>query len=491
MAASYTILGRIAKGGMASVYLGRMTASAGFTRIVAIKRLHPELASDNEFVAMLVDEARLAGRIRHPNVIDTLDLFADDGAFSLVLEYIEGDALSALTKRARMAGEPLVPQGVALSIVVGALRGLHAAHEARGEDGTPLGIVHRDVSPQNILVGVDGVPRVIDFGIAKASGRMMTTRPGEVRGKFSYMAPEQLQGRPVTRQADVYAAGVVLWELLTGARLFTGDDARAVCAAVLRGEIAMPSTVMPSVSPELDAIVARATARDVADRYLTASDMLADLEKLERASDDEVGAWARPWAAERLNERQKLIDSAPSSRSSLVDVMNDLARSSSDPALPPAPPSSSADLAAPSPEPSSSTLPLPFSGPVRPASSASWAKTPVLLVGAAAVLVLGVIGVVAGARATGRAHVAEGPSAPSQPAAASTLAAPPSAPSDAPAADVPADTATPLESAAPAEAVSTPAPASTHPPTKVRRAPPKRRPRTPSPAATIDPRAYP
>jgi eukaryotic-like serine/threonine-protein kinase len=490
MAASYTILGRIAKGGMASVYLGRMTASAGFTRIVAIKRLHPELASDNEFVAMLVDEARLAGRIRHPNVIDTLDLFADDGAFSLVLEYIEGDALSALTKQARMAGEPIVPLGVALAIVVGALRGLHAAHEARGEDGTPLGIVHRDVSPQNILVGVDGVPRVIDFGIAKASGRMMTTRPGEVRGKFSYMAPEQLLGRPVTRLGDVYAAGVVLWELLTGTRLFTGDDARAVCAAVLRGEIARPSSVMPSVSPELDAIVARATARDVADRYLTASDMLADLEKLERASDGEVGAWTRPWAAQRLSERQQLIEAAPSSRSSLVDVMNDLARSSSDPALPPAPSSSAPVLGAPSPEPSSSTLPLPFSGPVRPAPSPSWVKAPVLLVGIAAVLVLGVVGTVVGAR-TGRARVTEATAAQSLPAATSALASATAPPVETapPPPDPPTDPAPPVETAP--EIVPAVASAAPPAPVKASRPPPKRRKRAPSPSATIDPRAYP
>ncbi|MCW5833916.1 MAG: serine/threonine protein kinase, partial [Labilithrix sp.] len=193
MSARYTILGTIASGGMARVYLGRMTGSAGFSRPVAIKRLHPELAVQRDFVAMLVDEARLAAHIRHTNVVDTLDLVVSDGAFSLVLEYVEGESLSALIREARARGET-VPSPIALAVLYGVLRGLEAAHEARNEEGQPLGIVHRDVSPQNILVGIDGIPRIIDFGVAKALGRILVTRPGEVRGKFSYMAPEQLLG---------------------------------------------------------------------------------------------------------------------------------------------------------------------------------------------------------------------------------------------------------------------------------------------------------
>jgi eukaryotic-like serine/threonine-protein kinase len=323
----YTILGSIAKGGMATVYLGRVAGSAGFSRLVAIKRLHPDLAAEKAFVGMLVDEARLASQVRHTNVVDTLDLVVSDGAFSLVLEYIEGESLSRLLRSTRELGEP-VPQRIAIAILYGVLRGLDAAHEARSEDGEPLGIVHRDVSPQNILIGVDGIPRVIDFGVAKAIGRFDSTKPGEIRGKFSYMSPEQMQARPVTRQVDVYAAGIVLWELLVGRKLFDAEDQRAICAAVLRGEIPPPSTENPEVSPELDAIVLRATARDLGARYMTARELVGELEKLERASDDEVGAFVRRLSAKRLAERQRLIQNAPSAADGrpLEDLVADLAR---------------------------------------------------------------------------------------------------------------------------------------------------------------------
>jgi serine/threonine-protein kinase len=332
MEGRYTILGTIAKGGMGSVYLGRVTGSAGFSRLVAIKRLHPDLAVEKEFVGMLVDEARLASQIRHTNVVDTLDLVVSDGAFSLVLEYVEGNSLSKLLRRARELGEP-VPRPIAFAIMYGVLRGLDAAHEARSEDGQPLGIVHRDVSPQNVLLGVDGIPRVIDFGVAKAIGRFDSTRPGEVRGKFSYMAPEQMQARPVTRQVDVYAAGVVLWELLVGRKLFDAEDQRAVCAAVLRGQISPPSREAADIPPALDAIVLRATAHDLGERYLTTREVLADLEKLERASDDEVGAWVRRLSAKELAKRQRMIlDAAPATDGRpLEEIVADLARSGSGP----------------------------------------------------------------------------------------------------------------------------------------------------------------
>lgn len=328
MSGRYTLLGSIAKGGMARVYLARMSGSAGFSRLVAIKRLHPELAAERDFVAMLVDEARLAAQLRHTNIVSTLDLVASDGAFSLVLDYVEGVSLSALVRLANEQKER-IPRPIAIAILYGILRGLDAAHEARSDEGHPLGIVHRDVSPQNVLVGVDGIPRVIDFGVAKALGRFESTKPGEVRGKFSYMAPEQLMGRPVTRQVDVYAAGVLTWELLTGSRLFTGDDQRAVCAAVLRGEIPPPSTKVSEIPRELDELVARATARDLAERYMTAREMSAALEACETASDDEVGAWVRRLAAKTLYDRQRLIQTAPATAAglSIEDLMADLARS--------------------------------------------------------------------------------------------------------------------------------------------------------------------
>src|SRR5262249_33570893 len=155
-----------------------------------------------------------------------------------------------------------------------------------------------DLSPQNVLVGVDGIPRIIDFGIAKAFGKLEATRPGEIRGKYAYMAPEQLLGKPVTNQVDVYATGVIMWELLTGRRLFKADDERVVCAQVLRGDIPKPSTVCGDVVPELDDIVLRATARSPSARFLDAREMLAALEPYARASEEEVGAWVRALAAD-------------------------------------------------------------------------------------------------------------------------------------------------------------------------------------------------
>lgn len=354
MSSRYTILGHLAKGGMASVYLGRMAGSAGFSRLVAIKRLHPELATDRELIGMLVDEARIAALIRHTNVIDTLDLVVSEGAFSLVLEYIDGDSLSALVRSAKKAGEP-VPLDIALAIIHGVLRGLDAAHEARGADGHPLGVVHRDVSPQNVLVGIDGVARVIDFGVAKAAGKLEATKPGEVRGKFAYMAPEQLMAKPITRQVDVYATGVMLWELLTGTRLFQAEDERAVCAAVLRGAIAKPSTVNAEISSELDAIVMKATALDVGERYLSAREMLTDLEKHARAVDEDVAAWVRRLTIEKRAQRQRMIDGDASSTDlrSIDEVMKELAVSP-----PEASSASAVEIAKPVEKPARSKLPV-------------------------------------------------------------------------------------------------------------------------------------
>src|SRR5580698_2040686 len=200
----YAIYGEIAAGGMATVHFGRLLGPVGFTRTVAIKQLYPHFARDAEFVAMFLDEARLAARIRHPNVIQTIDVVADNGELFLVMDYVESEPVSRLIRLARGMGEP-IPLRIATSIVCGALHGLHAAHEATSDRGESLGIVHRDVSPQNILVGIDGVPLVIDFGVAKAIGRAHTTRDGNLKGKVSYMAPEQLEGR-ATRRSDIFAA---------------------------------------------------------------------------------------------------------------------------------------------------------------------------------------------------------------------------------------------------------------------------------------------
>jgi serine/threonine-protein kinase len=186
----YALDAQFACGGMASVHFGRLLGPAGFTKVVAVKRLHPHLAEDPEFSAMLVDEARLAGRIQHPNVAATLDVVSQEGELLVIMEYVRGVSLEKLLARLRKQGGR-VPVPVACAIVTGVLYGLHAAHEATGERGEPLGIIHRDVSPPNIIVGAAGIARVVDFGVAKASGRLQVTRPGQLKGKLGYMAPER------------------------------------------------------------------------------------------------------------------------------------------------------------------------------------------------------------------------------------------------------------------------------------------------------------
>jgi eukaryotic-like serine/threonine-protein kinase len=292
---------------MATVYLGRLVGPVGFSRTVAIKRLHPQFARDPEFVAMFLDEARVAARIRHPNVVPTLDVVATEGELFLVMDYVQGEALSQLFRAVRAKGGA-VPAPVAVNILLGVLHGLHAAHEATNERGEALGIVHRDVSPQNVLVGTDGVPRLVDFGVAKAVGRLQTTREGQLKGKAAYMAPEQVRGGEVTRQADVFAAAVVLWEALTGRRLFQGNSDAETIYRLLDAELEAPSKITPSIPAALDAVVLRGLARNAADRYTSALEMAIDLEKtVGMVSSREVGAWVHEMAGARLDERNQQV----------------------------------------------------------------------------------------------------------------------------------------------------------------------------------------
>jgi len=303
----YVLYGELAAGGMATVHFGRLSGPVGFSRTVAIKRLHPQFAKDPEFVTMFLDEARLCGRIRHPNVVPTLDVVATEGEIFIVMEYVAGEALSKLLKTAWQKNIP-VPPRVAASIVASVLHGLHAAHQTKDEHGRELGIVHRDVSPQNVLVGSDGVARVLDFGVAKAAGRMQTTRDGQVKGKIAYMPPEQLSGGVVTRQSDIYAAGVVLWEALAGRRLFDGETEALVLVRAIEGKIAPPSTLNPELDGRADAVVLRGLARDPADRFATAREMALAIEQtIGLASPYEVSEWVEHVAADELGRRAARI----------------------------------------------------------------------------------------------------------------------------------------------------------------------------------------
>ncbi|RYE90996.1 MAG: serine/threonine protein kinase, partial [Myxococcales bacterium] len=219
----YLLHDEIAAGGMGVVHVARQVGETGFSRLVAAKRLHADLALDQELVRMLSEEARVAARVRHPNVASTLDVVEDASEVLLVMEYLEGETLFRLIRASLERGQRL-PLPIASAVLTGALLGLHAAHEATDERGRPLGIVHRDISPQNILVGADGLTRVLDFGVAKAASRTTVTARGAARGKLTYMAPEQARSLVVDRRADLFAAGIVLWEALAGARLFAADD---------------------------------------------------------------------------------------------------------------------------------------------------------------------------------------------------------------------------------------------------------------------------
>jgi hypothetical protein len=309
----YALHNEIASGGMATVHIGRLLGPVGFARTVAIKRLHPQFAKDPEFVAMFLDEARLAARIRHPNVVSTLDVVATAGELFVVMEYVPGESLARLVRASMRGASARIPPDVAASIMVGVLHGLHAAHEARDERGEPLCIVHRDVSPHNVLVGADGVAHVIDFGVAKARGRVQVTREGQIKGKLSYMPPEQLLGQGLDRRADVFAASIVFWEALTGRRLFQGTDDGEVYAKVLRGDVPRPGRLVPGLSREVDEVVLRGLSRDRRDRWGTARGMaLAIEDAIPLAPPSRVGAWVDSLVGEAIAERSRQIASIES-----------------------------------------------------------------------------------------------------------------------------------------------------------------------------------
>jgi eukaryotic-like serine/threonine-protein kinase len=279
----YTFGEAFASGGMATVHRGHWTDASGTRRHVAIKRLHPHLARSAEFVDMFLDEARTSRRLNHPNIVPTLEVVVQNKEVFLVMEYIPGESLANVFRVLRANGRAL-PVDIACHVIGGVLLGLDCAHRAVAEDGRALEIVHRDVSPQNILVGVDGVPRLIDFGIARAVGRLHETRDGTVKGKTAYMAPEQFSGVDATTSSDIYAVSVVFWELLTGARLFDGPHDGIVMGRILAGDIQKPSLHNRACSPALDEVVMAGLARTPGDRWPTAKAMARALARAQPAA---------------------------------------------------------------------------------------------------------------------------------------------------------------------------------------------------------------
>jgi eukaryotic-like serine/threonine-protein kinase len=280
----YEKIAELATGGMATVYFGRMRAATGVERRVAIKEMLPHLAKSAEFVRMFFDEARLASRIHHPNVVATLDMTEADGSHALILEYVEGPSLQQIMKYQVERGAT-IPLDITLRIFLDLLAGLHAAHELIDEDGRALNLVHRDVSPQNMLVGTDGITKITDFGIARAESRLSTTRTGNVKGKVPYMSPEQVKSLPIDRRTDVYAAGVILWEMLTSQRLVQGETDVAMIYQVTDREATTPREWNPGIPEPIAKVCLRALEKRVENRYMTAVQFIDALEDAARASE--------------------------------------------------------------------------------------------------------------------------------------------------------------------------------------------------------------
>ena len=278
----YEILERISSGGMAELFRARRSGVEGFQKIVAIKKILPHIAGDEEFITMFADEAKLAAQLNHPNIVHIFDLGKiEAGGYFIAMEHVEGRDLRSILHMARETGLRLpVPLAVGIAAKVGAA--LDYAHRRRGDDGRDLNIVHRDVSPPNILVSTEGDIKLCDFGIAKAASKVSRTESGALKGKVPYMSPEQAWGKPVDQRSDIYSLGAVLFEMLTGRKLFQGDSDLNVLEKVRAGDVVLPSSLNPDVPPGLDAAVLKALAREPEERYLRTSDMLRDLETVLR-----------------------------------------------------------------------------------------------------------------------------------------------------------------------------------------------------------------
>jgi serine/threonine-protein kinase len=294
----YRLLTRLATGGMAEIFLARLSGAAGFQKHLVLKRILPQYAEDEHFVAMFLDEARIAAQISHPNVCQVFELGELDGQYFMTMEYLDGVPLASLMRRASRtprAGDVRLISG----LMTQASAGLHHAHELKDTSGHLLGLVHRDVTPQNLFVTVDGVLKVLDFGVAKAAGASARTRTGSVKGKYAYMSPEQLKGEALDRRADVFALGTVLFECLTGRRLFWRDTDFLIFKAINEDPIPAVKDYRPDISPVLGEIVAKAIHRDREKRYPT---VRAFGEAVAEAVAPLGGPLGNPAIAEAVNE---------------------------------------------------------------------------------------------------------------------------------------------------------------------------------------------
>jgi serine/threonine-protein kinase len=315
----YEVLLPIASGGMATVYLARATGIAGFEREVALKLTHAHLRDEPGFVTALIDEARFAGRIRHPNVVSVLDVAESPEGVFIVMDYVEGDSLAGMARALQKRGER-IPIEISLRILDEMLAGLHAAHELTDANGAPLELVHRDVTPHNVLVGIDGVSRLTDFGVARATRRLTKTSTGLVKGKIAYMSPEQARGAELDRTCDVWAAGIVAWELFSGTRVHDGLNDAALLYKIVR-EAPMPLRhVRADIPRELDRVVGRALSLDPLARFASADEFAQALSEAARnayiapADSRAIKSFVQPLCADRLASRARKVARIASAR---------------------------------------------------------------------------------------------------------------------------------------------------------------------------------
>lgn len=315
----YTLVRRMATGGMAELYLAIMRGMASFEKVVVIKRILPQMTQDPEFVEMLLTEARIAATLSHPNIAQTFDVGQHGGTYFIAMEHVHGDDIRGIVRQMKKKGHREFPLEHAIEIIIGVCKGLSYAHEKRDFDGTPLEIVHRDISPQNVVVAFSGDAKIVDFGIAKSHSKVKfrrseDTETGKIKGKIAYMSPEQALGQDVDTRSDVFAAGILLYELTTGRRLFRAPSDYETLKLICERDVPRPSEVRPGYSPELERIVLKALTRKKTDRYQTAREMQADLEAFARrhqidASSGTLSAFLHElYAGEPLLEHDVVLD---------------------------------------------------------------------------------------------------------------------------------------------------------------------------------------
>ncbi|HEX7844014.1 MAG TPA: serine/threonine-protein kinase, partial [Kofleriaceae bacterium] len=278
---SFEILRKLTRGGMAEIFLARTSGPSGFEKLVVLKKILARYANKPRYIQLFLEEAKLAASLDHPNIAQVYDIGTVDGAYFFTMEHLHGQDVRSILHRAWRIGEPF-PIEHAVQISRHVASALHFAHEKRGNDGGLLGIVHRDVSPSNVIVTYDGATKLLDFGVAKTAASTVKTRTGALKGKISYMSPEQARGAPVDRRSDIFSLGIVLWEMVTTQRLYRGDNDLATLQLIIHQPPRPPSQVRPECPPELERIVLRALAQDPEARYPTAEQLMIELDELAR-----------------------------------------------------------------------------------------------------------------------------------------------------------------------------------------------------------------